>query len=172
MIGAGARWGAIPLLAGLLLLGCRVVPRRPVASDPPGPHEVRQAGSRLSDTVLREVAVSGWPEHVGRSQDFPDLPLVRVRTVEDRGAWGVDLKILRRTLEQTLRGQKALRLLADEQAVPPSLREPSEVEWRPAGKPLEVEGWTGTDGAFHVLLLDPVSEKVLARARSDVAGRH
>ncbi|MGE0708003.1 MAG: hypothetical protein AB7N76_14905 [Planctomycetota bacterium] len=142
-------------------------PPAQAASDPPGPTEVRQAYARLHDGLSQ---LAGWPpEHLTRSRPFPELPLVRLAALEDRGAWGVEVPVLQRTLEKAVQDGHLLRLDRDERAVPEFLRE--EGSPPPAAPSLELSSWAGRDGRLHLELRDLVKEGVLLAVESDVAER-
>ncbi|HBP21733.1 MAG TPA: hypothetical protein DEA08_28610 [Planctomycetes bacterium] len=158
------------LLALATLLGCAST--RP--ADPtlpsgvaPGPTQVRQASSRLH-AALREQ--EGWaPAAAARSQTVEGLVLVELLPSEDRGAWGVDLDLLRLTLEKAVRDGHLLRLLRDERAVPDFLREEGEAETPAAHASLVIESWAGEDGRFHLVLREGQVKEAILAVSSDVA---
>lgn len=172
------RSAALLLLTGPLVLlgGCSSGPHDDPDLEPgrhalekPKPTHVREAVDELGVLIRRHYDV--WPEHVARSRDFPDLPLVELPPVEDRSDLRVDTRGLFLALEEAVRGQGRLRLLADELAVPPSLREgedepDADAPPEPAAT-LRLVGWVDTVGRFRLELHDLVREgEVLLRARS------
>lgn len=168
---------ALLLALGLLLglpSGCASAP----PPDPelpsgvaPGPTQVRQATSRLH-AALREQ--EGWaPAEAVRSQTVEGLVLVELLPTEDRGAWGVDLDLLRLTLEKAVRDGHLLRLLRDERAVPDFLREEGEGEQGqapPAHATLVLDSWAGQDGRFHLVLREGQREEAILAVASDAGG--
>lgn len=156
------------LLALATLLGC-ASPRAPDPELPsgvaPGPTQVRQAASRLH-AALREQ--EGWvPAEAAQSKTVEGLVLVELLPSEDRGAWGVDLDLLRLTLEKAVRDGHLLRLLRDEQAVPDFLREEGEAPATQAS--LVLASWAGEDGRFHLVLRDADAKETLLAVSSDAA---
>lgn len=155
------------LLALATLLGCASAP----PPDPelpsgvaPGPTQVREASSRLH-AALREQ--EDWaPATAVRSQTVEGLVLVELLPPEDRGAWGLDLDLLRLTLEKAVRDGHLLRLLRDERAVPAFLREEAEP---PAHASLVLVSWAGDDGRFHLVLREGQRKEAILEVASDVA---
>jgi hypothetical protein len=154
-----ARRTVIAAALGLALAGCagpRPAARGPDPTEarwsgpPPGPPQVRQAAAWLHDELVRRFPP--WPEGVARSTDFPELPLVEVRPVRDRAGWGLDADLLLRTLEASLQGEKQLRLLEDERAVPEFLRDGAAAAPASVGAPLVLESWIPADGRLHLEL--------------------
>lgn len=149
------RASLLALALGGCLAGCRAQPAgeiahlvevagAPIAA--PGPSQVRQAAARLGDALLRRFPP--WPPDLARSQDFPQLPLVEIAPVQDRSGRLADRDLLARTLADALRARRNLRLLADERAVPPALRD--DPTPRDAVASLVVRGRAGRDGRFHL----------------------
>ena len=79
--------------------------------------------------------------------------------MEDRGGYGEDTGGLVAALEQAVRDQGLLRLQADEDAVPPWLRE-GEGEAREAS--LRLGGWIDRQGRVHLVLWERSSDAELA----------
>jgi hypothetical protein len=133
------------------------------AGDAPGATEVRQAVARLHDGLATQ---DGWPpEHLTRSRDFPELPLVTVGEVIDEAAWGVDAATLQRTLEKAVRDGYLLRLASDEEAVPDWLRD---AEGQAPPQPtLRLRAWAGKGGEFHLRLEDVGKETQVLEVKSD-----
>lgn len=169
------------LLVALLLAGCaqprpRVEPALRHPTGLPDTEAVASAVARLAEAVREELDQGdedrprGWPSHLPRSRDFPELPLARVATVEDLGKTGADLEGLTRAVEQELRRARLVRLSVDEEAVPGWLREepgapPARgAEHRKPG--LLVKGWTDRAGRLVLELDDLVIDETVARARS------
>lgn len=175
------------LLACLLLIACAAPAEVTIERDRrhrlPDPEVVTSAVRRLGEVVREQLLP--WPQHLPRSRDFPELPLVRVEQVEDLGRTGADTDALTRTLEHELRRQRLLRLSIDEDAVPPWLRgspQPEESGGDPAAAParpaatdgdpdptkpgLRLRAWTDRAGRLRLELEDLVTGERLTRARS------
>lgn len=173
------------LLAASLLAGCVVGERRREpelrhGSGLPDPQVVASAVERLEERVREELDDDhdrGWPEHLPRSRDFPELPLVRVEQAEDLGRTGADMDALTRALEHELRRVRLVRLSTDEESVPGWLREgePDEgggpptppargAEVRKPG--LQLKSWTDRAGRLVLELRDLITDDRVARVRS------
>lgn len=173
------RPGARALLLLLALLtACVVVEEGPDpeastrwSGPPPGAQEVRQAAAWFNDALARRFR-AGWPAHLARSRDFPELPLVELTPVEDRAGHGISTRALTRALEKSLREHKSLRFLADEKAVPAFLREGTAQQPRtkPPRAGLRLRAWLGKDGRFYIELEDRVRKATVVTVRSQQAG--
>ena len=143
------RLGSIGVLTWALVSACARAERVEGGGRglPPTGVQVREAlGGR--EAAIRSEYSAGWPARWERSRDFEQLVLVVVEPLEDRGGYGEDTGGLVAALEQAVRDQGLLRLQADEDAVPPWLRE-GEGEAREAS--LRLGGWIDRQGRVRKL---------------------
>ncbi|MCA8924952.1 MAG: hypothetical protein KDD82_24290 [Planctomycetes bacterium] len=158
---------SLSLVAGCTSDGPRPQGPRAVPSAPARGH-VYEAVVRLGDTL--HTLYRTWPAHLARSADLPELPLVEVREVENRGEIeGVELETLGWELNQQLRTQGRLRVLSDESSLVPATGEnaPPELGAGPRHAGLVLYPWVDAAGRFCLMLEDAVKDERVAVARSN-----